>query len=65
MYGDGEFSRSITDQFVAPSRELSHVVQRFGCRQLLEPKGDAFRSALSPPALELALVGKLALKPLG
>ena len=60
-----ELSRSIADQFVAPAGELSHVVQPLGCRQLLESEGDAFRAVLPPPALESALVGQLALEPLG
>ena len=65
VYTYCEFSRSITDQFVAPAGELSHVIQRLRCCQLLESKGDAFRAIPPPPALELALVGQLALKPFG
>ena len=60
-----ELSCSIADQFVAPAGELSHVVQRLGCCQLLESEGDASRAVLPPPALESALVGQLALEPLG
>ena len=52
-----KLSRSITCQFMAPAGELSHVVQRFGCCQLLKSEGDASRAVLPPQALELALVG--------
>lgn len=46
MHRDSEFSRSTTDQFMAPAWELSHVVQSLGRSQLLKPKGDALCSVL-------------------